>query len=102
MTEYTTRPATAPEIIELKSLEIRHGRPVQFRHFVKEVPSPRARNGVAHREYARSKIYIEAGVPMVRYHGKMVAVTASFITFADGRTTLFDLRIDSPHLKAAA
>lgn len=93
------RPATAAEIIEHNSFNIKHGWKVQYRHFVRELYNPRAKNGVSHRQYSRSKLRVIDDKPMVMYQGKLVEVTGEVITLPNGREIVSLLRIKSDHLK---
>ena len=96
-----TREATPAEILKKHAWDIKRGRSVRFRGFVREVYAPRAKNGVAHREYFRSRMIERDGVPFLRVEGmELVEAAATVGILPDGREFLFDLRIKSPHLKA--
>lgn len=98
-----TRRATNNELAQHLAFEIRHGRRAMFRHFVREVYAPAARNGVRHVQYGRARVQLVDGVPHVRHHGRMQALTATWQdTDAGGvpypKPLIFDVRLDSPHL----
>lgn len=91
--------ATDEQIITANAYCIRNGDKVMFRHFVVEGSSPRARNGVQHREYGRSKLRVIEGAPYVRHHGRLQRITASVYTGpVSGNPVVFDLRIASGYL----
>jgi hypothetical protein len=92
------RPATAEDIVRLAKFDIERGRSVKFRHFVVEMARRNSENGVAHRQYSRSKLYVLESVPHVKHDGRMQRVTADVVTTASGNEMLSDLRLDSPHL----
>ena len=87
------RPATDAEIIEAKAHDIRNGRPVRYRHFVKEYPHHLSRNGVAHWDHSYSKLRVINGVPHVIYNGNLEPVTASVAEVDADKLMVFDLRI---------
>jgi hypothetical protein len=90
------RTATAAEIIEKCSYELKYDRAVRYRRFISEHICPKAVHGVAHRIYSRSKLRVIDGVPFVRYQGELREVTA---TVLEGeRPVVFDIRIKSPYL----
>ena len=94
------RPATDVEIVDGHAWDIRYDRKVQFRHFLSERYSPRAKNGVSHHEYSRSRLYVVDGVPHVRHHGRLQAVSAYVVPASDGvGSCMFDLRIRSEYLR---
>lgn len=94
------REATLEEIVNNLSYEIKYNRNVRFRHFVKETSRRNAKNGVAHRQYSRSKVDLVEGVPHVMYSGKKTPITGTFCTLENGKTFVTDIRIKSEHLKA--
>lgn len=74
------------------------GRRVQFRHFTREAVDSRTRNGVRHVKRSSATLRVSnEGRPFVRHHGRTEFLTAS-IAEHDGRSYLYDLRIDSPYL----
>ena len=68
---------------------------IRFRHFVRETYSPRAKNGIAHRQYTTAKIDTIT-VISGRYRNAKLAGT--HCTLPCGTTFVTDIRIDSPHL----
>ena len=98
--DYQFRPATVAEIIEHYARDIASGRKVQFRHFTVELYNARNVNGVAHRQHSRAALRVIDGIPHVRHHGKLEPVTATATTGSNGRLICFDLRLDSPYLRA--
>ncbi|HSF96239.1 MAG TPA: hypothetical protein VLA52_14535 [Thermohalobaculum sp.] len=95
-----TREATPQEILEDRSIafNIKRGWKISYRHFVRELYNPRARNGVSHRQHSRSKIYVIDGHPHVRYQGEFAEITGTHVTFPSGQTFIGDLRIKSEYL----
>ncbi len=90
-----TRPATNEEILHA----FRHNRQVRYRHFVREIHNPRAKNGVSHRQYSNAKLHNISGVPHVRYQGKLEPVAALHYTLIEsGHTFVTRVRIDSLYL----
>ena len=88
------RPATSQEIFD----HYRVDRRVRFRHFVREIFSPRATNGVAHRQYNSGKLQSVDGVPSVRHQGAVQPLRATHYTLDTGTTFIADLRLDSDYL----
>ena len=85
------RPATNEEIFNTFNT-----RRIQFKHFVREIYNPRAKNGVSQRQYASSKLTNVDGVPHVKYQGELQAVQASYYTLDNGNSFVANLRLDIP------
>lgn len=94
------RQATAEEILADRSIsfDIRRNLQSRFRHFVREICNPRAKNGVSHRQYSRSRIQVIDGKPHVAHHGELCELAGDLITLKDGRQFIADLRIKSEYL----
>src|SRR5690606_4546310 len=92
------RPATVEEVLTGYGMYLRNNWPVSFRHFAREIAAPRARNGVAHRQHSRSRLYVIDGKPHVKHRGKLAEVTATVAIQPSGRENVFDLRLNSEHL----
>ena len=90
------RQATAEEIIATGTKY--SGQRVGFRHFVMELYSPRAKNGVQHREWSRSRLYVRDGRPYVRHHGQFEEITGEHFTLDNGQTFVAALRLNSKYL----
>ena len=95
------RSATDAEVAEYLANRTR----VRFRHFVREVPAPRAANGVAHRQYTTAKIATFSTVPDVQPFAMVASgrhkgekLTGTHCTLPSGRTFVGDIRIASAHL----
>ena len=92
------RQATTQEILRFRDFDIRHKMKVRFRHFVREIYNPRAKNGVSHRQHSRSRIRVVDGVPHVRHHGELHEITGDLVTLESGTQFVGDLRIKSQYL----
>lgn len=87
------RTATNAEIIQHNDFNLKYGWRVQYEHFVRETYNPRAKNGVSHRRYSRSKLYVIDGVPHVKYQGRMEPVVGLHFTTDNGTETVGCLKI---------
>jgi hypothetical protein len=90
------RPATLEEVVE--SLKGR-SQSISFRHFAKEQSFRRA--GAFHTRIVtqgRSKARLIDGKPYVMHQGRLQPITATHCTLPDGKTFIWDYRLDSPHL----
>jgi hypothetical protein len=88
------RIATAAEIFHSQ----RYIRRTRFRHFIKEIYNPRAKNGVSHRRHSSAALRDIDGVPHVTHNGERVAITATHYTLDTGLTFITSIRVDSPYL----
>lgn len=95
-----TREATLEELLDSLSLQLKYGYRLSYRHFVMETYSPRAANGVSHRQRSSSKVKLVDGAPHVNYGGKLAPITGTFCTLDNGKTFIADYRIKSEHLRA--
>ena len=92
-----TRPATAAELHDFVRVRAGSGL-LRFRHGVHEVSSPRAKNGVAHRQYSRATVKWCAEVALLfvaggRYRNE--ALAATHCTLPSGATFLTDIRVSN-------
>ena len=85
-------PATDKDIIDLNKFNIEHGYKVSFRHGIMEMGRVNSKNGVAHRDHSRSKLYIVDGIPHVKRKGQLVKVTATVAIIDDTHRCIYDLR----------
>jgi len=93
------RKATNQEILDANRSRVTGKyRSVRFRHFVREMNMPHAKNGVAHRQYSNSILRDVDGVPHVRQHGELHPVQASHFTLDNGTTLVCLIKLDSPYL----
>ena len=88
------RPATDAEVDHY----LRHNRKVGFRHFVVERFSPRAANGVSHRQRSTAKVRWVDGRAHVRHHREVVELTGTHCTLPSGREFIADVRVKSEYL----
>ena len=86
------RKATNAEIIAEARIGRYHYR-VQYEHYTREIYNPRAKNGVSHRRFSRSKIRDIDGVPHVQYKGELEPVIATHITLDNGATLVARVRL---------
>lgn len=82
MEDLKIRPATREEILDY----YRHNTRVSFQTYVREIYSPKSKNGVRHIQRASSKIRNADGVPMVRRHNQDFELFANFYTLPSGKT----------------
>lgn len=64
-----------------------------FETYVREIYTPRSKNGVRHQRYARSKIWEDAGKIYGRRLGETVELIADHVTMPDGTTFVARLRM---------
>ena len=94
----TKRQATPAEVAEHCAIRPR----IRYRHFVREISNPRAKNGVSHKQYITRRVHVEGGRTFIKHQLPSGLVARDYLTGThctlDGRRFIADIRVDSPYL----
>lgn len=96
-----TRKTTDAELIADTSYYVSRNLRLRFRHFIKEMYSPRRRNQVRHVSHSKRVAYVKDGQLFVFFQDQEQKLTGTHVTLDNGQTFVSDVRLDSEYLKAS-
>lgn len=94
----THRKATDAELIASCDYYVSRKLRLRFRHFIKEAYAPGRKHDVRQVSHSRRVAYVRDGQLFVFFQDHEQKLTASHATLDNGKTVVYDIRLDSPHL----